>query len=39
MLLAIIYTERTLVLATADHGEMLGDHRMFDKGPSSVGVP
>lgn len=25
--------ERTLVLATADHGEMAGHHRMFDKGP------
>jgi arylsulfatase A-like enzyme len=26
-------TERTIVLATADHGEMAGHHRMFDKGP------
>jgi len=25
--------ERTLVLATADHGEMAGHHRLFDKGP------
>jgi arylsulfatase A-like enzyme len=26
-------TGRTVVLATADHGEMAGHHRMFDKGP------
>jgi choline-sulfatase len=25
--------ERTVVLATTDHGEMAGHHRMFDKGP------
>jgi arylsulfatase A-like enzyme len=25
--------EHTIVLATADHGEMAGHHRMFDKGP------
>ncbi|MBI3974031.1 MAG: sulfatase-like hydrolase/transferase, partial [Chloroflexi bacterium] len=25
--------ERTIVMATADHGEMAGHHRMFDKGP------
>jgi arylsulfatase A-like enzyme len=25
--------EQTIVFATADHGEMAGHHRMFDKGP------
>jgi arylsulfatase A-like enzyme len=30
---ASAFSERTLVLATADHGEMAGHHRFFDKGP------
>lgn len=30
---ALGLAENTLVVATADHGEMAGRHRMFDKGP------